>query len=69
VPPSAVPAASTPWPLVVALVVVVVAVALWGLFRRGSVADRARRDEPSEDPAPGGHGTDTDTDTDTDAGT
>ena len=41
-------AASLDWPIVVAAVAVVTAVALWGLFRRGSIADRARSDYADE---------------------
>lgn len=37
------------WPAVVLGVAVVTALALWGLFRRGSIADRARRDYPDDD--------------------
>ncbi len=45
-------AASLDWPILVAGVGVVTAVALWGLFRRGSIADRARSDY-ADDPADG----------------
>lgn len=46
-------AANTEWPLVAVAVAVAAAVCLWGLFRRGSIADRARTDdrhEPAEEP-------------------
>jgi hypothetical protein len=36
------------WPPVVLGVATVTALALWGLFRRGSIADRARRDYPDD---------------------
>jgi len=42
-------AASVPWPLVAVGVAAVTAVALWGLFRRGSIADRARTDDEGEE--------------------
>ncbi len=45
-------AANTPWPLLAAAVAVVVGACLWGLFRRGSIADRARTD-PVQDRAEG----------------
>ena len=41
-------AADTPWPLLALAVVAAVAVCLWGLFRRGSIADRARTDPDQE---------------------
>ena len=41
-------AASFEWPLAVAGVAGVTAIALWGLFRRGSIADRARSDYADE---------------------
>jgi hypothetical protein len=37
------------WPAVVVAVVAVTAFALWGMLRRGSIADRARRDYPDDD--------------------
>jgi hypothetical protein len=37
------------WPAVALGVAAVTALALWGLFRRGSIADRARRDYPDDD--------------------
>jgi hypothetical protein len=37
------------WPAVVAVVVAVTGLALWGMLRRGSIADRARRDYPDDD--------------------
>ncbi|MCD9623766.1 hypothetical protein [Rhabdothermincola salaria] len=37
------------WPAVVAAVVAVLAVLLWGMLRRGSIADRARHDYPADD--------------------
>lgn len=46
-------AANTEWPLVAVVVAVAAVVCLWGLFRRGSIADRARTDdrhEPAEEP-------------------
>ncbi|MCU0310563.1 MAG: hypothetical protein MUE36_06445 [Acidimicrobiales bacterium] len=42
-------ATTVDWPVVAAGVVVVTAVALWGLFRRGSIADRARTDYDDTD--------------------
>jgi len=53
--PSTVLASSLPWPAILGAVVAVAAVCLWGLFRRGSVADRARHeadDDPVDRPAP-----------------
>jgi len=51
-------AATVSWPTVVLVVAVLVALCLWGLFRRGSVADRARHDAPSTDhTSEGGEGT------------
>jgi hypothetical protein len=47
--PLALMASSTPWPAVLAGVAVVVAVCLWLLFRRGSMAHRARVDHPEGD--------------------
>ncbi len=44
-PPEPVLAATTPWPAVVIGVVVIVGVCLWLLFRRGSIADRARAED------------------------
>lgn len=38
-------ASSTPWPLIVVAVAAAAALCLWALFRRGSIADRARSDE------------------------
>lgn len=38
-------ASSTPWPLIVVAVAAASALCLWALFRRGSIADRARSDE------------------------
>jgi hypothetical protein len=52
VPPTALLAASTPWPAVLVGVAVVVAICLWLLFRPGSMAHRARADHP-DDEAPG----------------
>jgi hypothetical protein len=37
-------AAALAWPTVLVAVALVVAICLWGLLRRGSVADRARDD-------------------------
>lgn len=37
-------AAAAPWPLVAVAIAIVVVLCLWGLFRRGSMSDRARRD-------------------------
>lgn len=42
--PAVLVAASVAWPLIALGVASVTAVALWGLFRRGSIADRARAD-------------------------
>ena len=41
----AVIATTNPWPALLIGIAVVVAVCLWLLFRRGSIADRARTDE------------------------
>lgn len=38
-------AASGQWPVIALAVAVAVALCLWGLFRRGSIADRARVDD------------------------
>jgi len=38
-------ATTNPWPALLIGIAVVVAVCLWLLFRRGSIADRARTDE------------------------
>lgn len=38
-------AANTTWPALVVGIAIVVAVCLWGMFRAGSIADRARSDE------------------------
>lgn len=38
-------ATTNPWPALLIATAVVVAVCLWLLFRRGSIADRARTDE------------------------
>ncbi len=42
---SVVIATTNPWPALLIGIAVVVAVCLWLLFRRGSIADRARTDE------------------------
>lgn len=42
---SSVIATTNPWPALLIATAVVVAVCLWLLFRRGSIADRARSDE------------------------
>jgi len=66
VPPTALVAASTPWPAILVGVAVIVAVCLWLLFRPGSMAHRARADHP-DDEAPDDEATDDEaTDTDTD---
>jgi len=38
-------ASSAPWPLIAIAIAVIVALCLWGLFRRGSMADRSRTDD------------------------
>lgn len=38
-------ATTSPWPALLIGIAAVVAVCLWLLFRRGSIADRARNDE------------------------
>lgn len=38
-------ATTNPWPALLIGIAVVVAICLWLLFRRGSIADRARIDE------------------------
>jgi hypothetical protein len=43
--------ATVAWPAVLVVVAIVVAACLWGLFRRGSVADRARHDATTPDGA------------------
>jgi hypothetical protein len=53
--PAVVLAASVSWPLIALGVAAVTALALWGLFRRGSIADRARADY-DDDPEPGASG-------------
>ena len=58
VPPTALVAASTPWPAILVGVAVIVAVCLWLLFRPGSMAHRARADHPEDE------ATDTGIDTD-----
>jgi hypothetical protein len=57
--PPAVVASTLPWPAIVLVVALAAALCLWGLFRRGSVADRARHDatagatnDPDDDVAP-----------------
>ena len=44
-PPDPALAATTPWPAILVGVVVVVGACLWLLFRRGSIADRARTED------------------------
>ena len=58
VPPTALVAASTPWPAILVGVAVIVAVCLWLLFRPGSMAHRARADHPDDEVAGIGTGTD-----------
>lgn len=49
-------ASAVEWPVVVIAIAVVVALCLWGLFRRGSMSDRARSDDgQSTDPPTAGH--------------
>ena len=36
------------WPALVVGIAIVVAVCLWGMFRSGSIADRARSDEDAQ---------------------
>jgi len=38
-------ATTNPWPALLIGIAMVVAICLWLLFRRGSIADRARTDE------------------------
>lgn len=42
-------ASSAPWPVIVIGVALAVGLCLWALFRRGSIADRARSDEVQSD--------------------
>jgi len=49
VPPTALVAASTPWPAILVGVAVIVAGCLWLLFRPGSMAHRARADHPDDE--------------------
>ncbi|MCE2807481.1 MAG: hypothetical protein F2561_05550 [Actinobacteria bacterium] len=44
-------ASSTPWPLIVLAIAAASGLCLWALFRRGSIADRARSDDSQ---SPGG---------------
>jgi hypothetical protein len=44
----AAPALAVSWPSVAVGVTLLVGLCLWGLFRRGSMADRARRDYADE---------------------
>ncbi|MCG9478150.1 MAG: hypothetical protein NTU96_06950 [Actinobacteria bacterium] len=44
-------ASSTPWPLIVLGIAAASGLCLWALFRRGSIADRARSDDSQ---SPGG---------------
>jgi hypothetical protein len=53
--PTATLASSATWPLIALGVAAVTALALWGLFRRGSIADRARADY-GDDADPGSPG-------------
>lgn len=46
-------AASVAWPVLALGVASVTALALWGLFRRGSIADRARTDDDDPESDPG----------------
>ncbi len=64
VPPTALLAASTPWPAILVGVAVVVAVCLWLLFRPGSMAHRARADHPEDESTGPLTGTDSDSDDD-----
>jgi hypothetical protein len=47
--PSAPLAAAVAWPAIVIAVAIAVAICLWGLLRRGSVADRARDEATTTD--------------------
>ena len=38
-------AAGAAWPAVFVAIAIVIAICLWGMFRSGSIADRARSDE------------------------
>jgi hypothetical protein len=38
-------AAGAAWPAVFVAIAVVIAICLWGMFRSGSIADRARSDD------------------------
>jgi hypothetical protein len=51
--PAAAFAATLAWPTVLVAVAFVVAICLWGLLRRGSVADRARDDVAGPGPGTG----------------
>ncbi|MEX1218431.1 MAG: hypothetical protein WEA11_07935 [Acidimicrobiales bacterium] len=44
-------ASSTPWPIIVIAIAIASGLCLWALFRRGSIADRARSDDAQ---SPGG---------------
>ncbi|MEI7623227.1 MAG: hypothetical protein WCJ88_06700 [Actinomycetes bacterium] len=44
-------ASSAPWPIILLAIAAASGLCLWALFRRGSIADRARSDDPQ---SPGG---------------
>ncbi|MSZ89559.1 MAG: hypothetical protein F2585_09475 [Actinobacteria bacterium] len=41
-------AAGATWPALVVGIAIVVAICLWGMFRSGSIADRARSDDDAQ---------------------